>query len=414
VNVLTGLLVTTLWAQTAPPVSLEQALDDVLAGVDVSGRVEPATGSAALEAIGGHLDDEALTAHVAVARAGRASDHALAEALMLVVSQSGSGSWAAVYELGECPREARLAAARSEDALMWAPGVIDLATEAAWPEEGTAVSPSLDVALGAARLLAPQLTPAELRQLVSDWGWEPPLEPLVVVLLEEASLAHPDPAQVYRELAVAEIGSRSLETALGGALRVLVRRSPDAAEVALDMARSGAWGPGGAVLVSLPALPPSDWPAASDVLQSALANLSASDPGLDLELTRAVLDAGAALCLPEALWLGLDLLSLEPGALPEGIRGPAITAVAELARKDAATLDLFLGLLEDRERAVVDAAYAGLRRKSGLELPARAEVWRAWRQTQSFPELEEDDEERLARELRLRGLVWRQRQRRRE
>lgn len=373
-------------------------LDDALRSLE-NGRVPAVVpkhvGREAASRIQPDVEDPQLVHRLArVARQGKAQRE-LADALLRVATAPGGApcASAALTELASVPPAEldRVAATLSSET------VHELLGSIAELDDGPAA--------GCIVLLARAAEPFALAELLAEWTAAPKHHPRATRLLEHLA-RHRAPAECVQALASLDVElPPELWGPAGESLKALVGREPAAADVALQCAGSGEWGPGGAVVRSLGGVWLDDearWTAAASALTPILHEASDDPGGVRPELIAAAIAAAGDLLLPGIVPL-VDWFALHGPST--AVRVAAVRTTAQVGYGDAATIDLLIRLMTDQDALVASAAYAALQRKSGQRaIPMRAEMWHAWRATVELPrEAPTPADERLAAERLLRG-----------
>jgi len=362
--------------------SPEHALQAWRTGQELEGRVSAGVGEAAVQRLAGAgVPADDLLGWLAVARAGGVADQALASPLLSVVA-------------GGAPGSAEIALAET---MTFPDGVLEAALAAADSSLANqlrllAQSAREPATREAAFELLPRVVPS--RELPSLLGVD---EPAALSATLRGFARAPDAASAYDALVWLEVDDLALAEEAGRSLRILVERGAIAS--ALEALQQQRWGPGGAVLRSLSALPPENWDMVRQVVLLFLDNVE--EPALLL----AALDCGATLRFDEVLPLA-DLLARESNRAE--LRVAAIDAIAQVGYRDAPTMDLLIGLLEADTSAVRESAYKALCRKSGARgLSPEPAIWQLWRRRTALPdEPPVPTAERLERERQGLARRW--------
>lgn len=372
--------------------TLEEGLELLEQGAEPTRVLAPA-GVAAARAIEPLADDpEHLRRLAHLARLGKA--HAdLASALGEVVAARGPCLTVALAELGALPRPELDAAAARLSAES-----IDVLLGAIRDDEDPAA------VRGAIALLVPRLPALTLADSLQTWAYDERDVPKAVALLEQLHRAA-EPMECYTAVANVDLPP-TLWPVTAVALRALLQRDPRVADVALEHASQGTWGPGCAVLHSLGGLWLDDeerLARATSIIDSLLAEIAeGGTAGIPPDAVSATITAGGDLLVP-------SVVPLLPALARDGntaIRVAAINAMPKVCYRDAPTIDLLISLLGDPSAEVAVAAYEALRRKSGqTKLPMRVEMWTRWRESTELPATapEQDVATRLEADRRLRA-----------
>lgn len=287
-----------------------------------------------------------------------------------------------VGELASLPAEVRDAAALK-------PHAIERLLEAAHAQDP-------EFAAAAVVLLMPRAQRSSILELFDEWAVQTAMHGRARHLLKQVARA-PQPADLFVELAGRTV-HRELRADVAAALRALAGRDSACVDAALEMVASGELGAGGEVIRALGAVRFSDekrWEAAAQLLEGLLAEVEDDLLALDGDVLASTLAASGELLVPAVVPL-LPSLALH-AASPDVVRAAALEAMGRVCYRDAPTIDLMIGLLDDKSPAVASAAYEALRRRSGQSsLPQRSAMWVQWREQTVLPEQSEDPLARLA------------------
>lgn len=375
------------------PITTLAEARDVLARGESLTEVPPDVAREAVSAITPDLPPEELIELVAIARLGEEPDE-LWTALVPVVVGRGASSREAVVALTQLATRTLRPGERPPPALP--PEALEVGAELAREDEEDRVAEA------AAILVLPRSTPDDAAALLDAWTHAGAARRVTALL--GALHRINDPAAIVRHLVARDLDA-AFARPLADALKRLAR-DPATADELLQAVSSGVLGPEAAHLRALGGVSLSDeerWQRASELVLGVIYAVEQDLAAVPVDETAAAVEAAAELYLPQLLPL-LPHLALHGRGT--AVRVAALEAIGRVGYRDAPTIDLLIGLLEDRDGPVARAAYGALVKRSRYRAEHRKEHWVVWRATVTLPdEPPQSDEERMTEQRRLRAAA---------
>ncbi|MCO5165363.1 MAG: hypothetical protein M9894_03220 [Planctomycetes bacterium] len=375
------------------PITTLAEARDVLARGEPLTEVPPDVAREAIAAITPDLVPEEFAELVAIGRLGEDPDELWRALVPIVVARSESSREAVVALAGLATRQLRPGE----------PPPPVLPAEALEVGQALAREDEEDrVAEAAAILVLPRSTPDDAAWLLEAWVAQGAARRVTALLgaLHRVS----DPAAIVRHLLAADLGA-DFARPLADALKRLAR-DPATADELMEAVSSGAVGPRAAHLRALGGVSLADeerWQRASELVHAFIYAVEDDAAAVPADETAAAVEAGADLLLPRLLPL-LPHLALHGRST--AVRVAALEATGRVGYRDAPTIDLLIGLLEDPDGEVARAAYGALLKRSRYRAEHRKEHWVLWRAGVTLPsEPPQSDEERMAEQRRLRAAA---------